>query len=95
MKAAVLGDNGVEIRDLPKPAPKPNEVLIKVRASSLKVYSTPQLSFLFIEFVRSIGTAAIHSVLAVLDKRPVTQTPLLCLAYSKMSRAPSPFSKHR
>jgi NADPH2:quinone reductase len=35
MKAAVLGDNGVEIRDLPKPAPKPNEVLIRVRASSL------------------------------------------------------------
>ena len=35
MQAAVLGDNGVEIRDLPKPEPKPNEVLIKVRASSL------------------------------------------------------------
>ena len=35
MKGAVLGDNGVEIRDLPKPAPKPNEVLIRVRASSL------------------------------------------------------------
>ncbi len=35
MKAAVLGDKGVEIRDLPKPEPKPNEVLIKVRASSL------------------------------------------------------------
>jgi NADPH2:quinone reductase len=35
MKAAVLGENGVEIRDLPKPAPKPNEVLIRVRASSL------------------------------------------------------------
>jgi NADPH:quinone reductase len=35
MRAAVLGEKGVEIRDLPKPAPKPNEVLIKVRASSL------------------------------------------------------------
>src|SRR5205809_7146320 len=35
MRAAVLGDKGVEIRDLPKPAPKPNEVLIWVRASSL------------------------------------------------------------
>src|ERR1700682_2894502 len=35
MKAAVLGDSGVEVRDLPKPAPKPNEVLIRVRASSL------------------------------------------------------------
>ena len=35
MKAAVLGEKGVEIRDVPKPEPKPNEVLIKVRASSL------------------------------------------------------------
>jgi len=30
-----LGENGVEVRDLPKPTPKPNEVLIRVRASSL------------------------------------------------------------
>src|SRR6267154_4405971 len=35
MKAAVLGEEGVELRDLPKPAPAPNEVLIRVRASSL------------------------------------------------------------
>jgi NADPH2:quinone reductase len=35
MKAAVLGENGVEVRDLPKPEPKPNEVLIRVKASSL------------------------------------------------------------
>jgi len=35
MKAAVLGENGVEVRELPKPEPKPNEVLIRVRASSL------------------------------------------------------------
>jgi NADPH2:quinone reductase len=35
MKAAVVGENGVEIRELPKPVPKPNEVLIHVRASSL------------------------------------------------------------
>jgi NADPH2:quinone reductase len=35
MRAAVLGDKGVEIRDLPKPEPKPNEVLIRVRTSSL------------------------------------------------------------
>jgi NADPH2:quinone reductase len=35
MKAAVVGENGTEIRDLPKPEPKPNEVLIRVRASSL------------------------------------------------------------
>jgi NADPH2:quinone reductase len=35
MKAAVLGEQGVEIRDLPKPDPQPNEVLIRVRASSL------------------------------------------------------------
>jgi NADPH:quinone reductase len=35
MKAAVLGDAGVEVRDIEKPAPKPNEVLIRVRASTL------------------------------------------------------------
>jgi NADPH:quinone reductase-like Zn-dependent oxidoreductase len=35
MQAAVLGENGVEVRDLAKPSPKPNEVLIRVRASSL------------------------------------------------------------
>ena len=35
MRAAVLGEKGVEVRDVPKPTPKPNEVLIKVRASSL------------------------------------------------------------
>jgi NADPH2:quinone reductase len=35
MKAAVVGEKGVEVRDLPKPEPAPNEVLIRVRASSL------------------------------------------------------------
>jgi len=35
VKAVVLGDNGIEVRDLPKPEPKANEVLIRVRASSL------------------------------------------------------------
>jgi NADPH2:quinone reductase len=35
MRAAVLGEHGVEVRDVPKPEPKPNEVLIRVRASSL------------------------------------------------------------
>ena len=35
MKAAVLGQNGVEIQEVPKPTPAPNEVLIRVRASSL------------------------------------------------------------
>src|ERR1700723_3788577 len=35
VKAAVLGEKGIEVRDLPKPEPKANEVLIKVRASSL------------------------------------------------------------
>src|SRR5580704_4393594 len=35
MKAAVVGEHGVEIRDVDKPAPKPNEVLIRVHASSL------------------------------------------------------------
>jgi NADPH2:quinone reductase len=35
MKAAVLGEAGVELRDLPKPVPSPDEVLIRVRAASL------------------------------------------------------------
>src|SRR5262245_28751883 len=35
MKAAVVGENGVEIRDVAKPAPKPHEILIKIRAASL------------------------------------------------------------
>jgi NADPH2:quinone reductase len=35
MKAAVVGEHGVEVRELDKPAPKPNEVLIRVHASSL------------------------------------------------------------
>ena len=35
MKAAVVGENGVEVRDVAKPKPGPNEVLIRVRASSL------------------------------------------------------------
>jgi NADPH2:quinone reductase len=35
VKAAVLGEAGVELRELAKPAPAPNEVLIRVRATSL------------------------------------------------------------
>jgi NADPH2:quinone reductase len=35
MKAAVVGESGPEVRDVPKPSPKPNEVLIRVHASSL------------------------------------------------------------
>jgi NADPH:quinone reductase len=35
MKAAVVGEKGAEVRDVPKPEPAPNEVLIRVRASSL------------------------------------------------------------
>ena len=35
MKAAIVGEKGVEVRDLPKPAPGAGEVLIRVRASSL------------------------------------------------------------
>ena len=35
MRAAVLGESGVEVREVSKPEPKPNEVLIRVRASSL------------------------------------------------------------
>ena len=35
MKAGVAGDNGLEIRDVPAPRPKPNEVLVRVRAAGL------------------------------------------------------------
>jgi NADPH2:quinone reductase len=35
MKAAVLGEKGVEVRDVPAPKPGPGQVLVKVRASGL------------------------------------------------------------
>src|SRR5579864_3124850 len=35
MKAAVVGEAGVEIRDIPAPKPKPHEVLVRVRAAAL------------------------------------------------------------
>lgn len=35
MKAAVATENGLDIRDIPRPIPKPAEVLVKVRAAGL------------------------------------------------------------
>lgn len=35
MKAAVGTPNGLEVRDIPPPKPKPNEVLVRVRAAGL------------------------------------------------------------
>jgi len=35
MKAAVVTEQGVQYKEAPKPSPKPNEILIKVRAASL------------------------------------------------------------
>lgn len=35
MKAAVVTESGVEVRDVPEPRPKPNEVLVRVRAAGL------------------------------------------------------------
>lgn len=35
MKAAVITGNGLEIQDVPKPSPKPNEILVRVRAAGL------------------------------------------------------------
>ncbi len=35
MKAAVLAEKGLEIREVPEPRPKQNEVLVRVRASGL------------------------------------------------------------
>ena len=35
MRAAVSSENGVEIRDVPKPTPKPTDVLVRVRACGI------------------------------------------------------------
>jgi NADPH:quinone reductase-like Zn-dependent oxidoreductase len=35
MKAAILGDAGIEVGEVQKPVPKPNEVLVRVRATTL------------------------------------------------------------
>lgn len=35
MKAAVVGESGVEIRDVPRPVPGPEQVLVRVRAAGL------------------------------------------------------------
>ena len=36
MKAAVVTEQGVQVKDAPKPSPKPNEILIRVKAASLQ-----------------------------------------------------------
>lgn len=41
MKAAVVGDNALEIREVPQPKPKPNEVLVKVRAIGMNRAELP------------------------------------------------------
>jgi len=35
MKAGVASEKGIEVRDVPQPRPKPNEVLVKVKAAAL------------------------------------------------------------
>ena len=35
MKAGVATEQGLALRDIPQPRPKPNEVLVRVRAASL------------------------------------------------------------
>ena len=35
MKAAVITAGGLEIQDVPRPSPKPNEILVRVRAAGL------------------------------------------------------------
>jgi len=35
MRAAVAGEKGLEIREVPRPRPKPNEVLVRVRVAGL------------------------------------------------------------
>ena len=41
MKAAVVGEAGLEIREVPQPKPKPTEVLVKVRAIGLNRAELP------------------------------------------------------
>ena len=41
MKAAVVGENALEIREVPRPQPKSTEVLIKVRAIGMNRAELP------------------------------------------------------
>ncbi|HWE74339.1 MAG TPA: zinc-binding dehydrogenase [Stellaceae bacterium] len=41
MKAAIVGETALEIRDVPAPKPKPNEVLVKIRAIGLNRAELP------------------------------------------------------
>jgi NADPH:quinone reductase len=41
MKAAVVGESALEIRDVPQPKPKPSEVLVKVRAIGMNRAELP------------------------------------------------------
>ena len=41
MKAAVVGENGIEIREVKQPQPKPTEVLVKVRAIGMNRAELP------------------------------------------------------
>jgi NADPH2:quinone reductase len=41
MKAAIVTDAGLEIREVPQPKPKPNEVLVRVRATGLNRADLP------------------------------------------------------
>ncbi len=41
MKAAIVGETGLEIRDVPQPTPKPTEVLVKVRAIGMNRADLP------------------------------------------------------
>ena len=41
MKAAVVTETGLEIREVPQPQPKPNEILVRVRAAGLNRADLP------------------------------------------------------
>lgn len=43
MKAAVVTETGLEIREVPRPQPKPNEILVRIRATGLNRADLPSI----------------------------------------------------
>ena len=82
MKAAVATENGLALRDIPQPRPKPNEVLVTVRAAALNRADLATARGLPHGSHGGIGAAA----------RTFTSTSLGFGRGCGMSRSSSPFS---